>query len=74
MRILRLLHLLGPHGKIKVRFGQWGEDVIVHRNFDKQKHGFYIKCHFEADPSVIAKVRGKLAIKDDIQLQHYRAC
>jgi FkbM family methyltransferase len=42
MRILRLLHLFGPHGKIKVRFGQWGEDVIVHRNFDKQKHGFYV--------------------------------
>ncbi|SOE18588.1 FkbM family methyltransferase [Hoeflea halophila] len=42
MRIRRLLHLLGPHGKIKARFGQWGEDVIVHRNFDKQKQGFYV--------------------------------
>ena len=42
MRLTRLLKLFGPHGRVKIRFGQWGEDVIVHRNFDKRKNGFYI--------------------------------
>lgn len=51
-----------------------GRKEFAHMNHAKQKHGFYVKCHFEADPSVIAKVRSKLALKEDIQLQHYQAC
>ncbi len=48
-----------------------GRKEFAYTNHAKQTHGFYVQCQFEADPSVIEKVRAKLALKDDIQLQHY---
>lgn len=49
-----------------------GRKEYAYPNFDKQTHGFFINCHFEAAPSVIEKVRSKLALREDIHLQHYR--
>lgn len=50
-----------------------GRKEFAYENHAKQKHGFYVQCLFEAEPAVIAKVRTKLALKSDIQLQHYQS-
>ncbi len=34
-------------------------------------HGFYVNYHFEAEPSVISKLREKLALNKAVHLQHY---
>ncbi len=49
-----------------------GRKEFAYMNHAKQKHGFYVQCQFEAEPDTIDKVRTKLALKDDIQLQHYQ--
>lgn len=49
-----------------------GRKEFAYPNFAKQSHGFFVNCQFEADPSAIEKVRSKLALREDIHLQHYR--
>ncbi len=49
-----------------------GRKEFAYQNHAKQKHGYYVQCHFEAAPTVIEKVRGKLALNGDIHLQHYQ--
>ena len=49
-----------------------GRKEFAYENHAKQKHGFYVKCLFEAEPTSIDKVRTRLALKSDIQLQHYQ--
>ena len=34
---------------------------------------FYVSYHFEADPLVIAKLRARLSLIDEIRVQHYQA-
>jgi len=49
-----------------------GRKEFAHENHAKQKHGFYVNYVFEADPEKIAKIRSKLSLNKDIQLQHYQ--
>ncbi|MCB1230283.1 MAG: 30S ribosomal protein S6 [Verrucomicrobiae bacterium] len=49
-----------------------GRKEFAYENHAKQKHGYYVQCQFEAEPDAIEKVRGKLSLNDDIQLQHYQ--
>lgn len=48
-----------------------GRKEFAYENHAKQKHGFYVRCQFKADPEAIEKVRGKLSLNEDIHLQHY---
>jgi ribosomal protein S6 len=50
-----------------------GRKEFAYENHAKQKHGFYIRCVFEAAPAVISKVRNKLSLNQEIHLQHYQA-
>jgi len=49
-----------------------GRKEFAHENFAKQKHGYYVQFHFEAEPEFIDKVETKLKLNDEIMLQHYR--
>ena len=48
-----------------------GRKEFAYENHAKQKHGFYVRCQFQAEPSSIEKVRTKLSLNEDIHLQHY---
>jgi len=49
-----------------------GRKEFAYENHAKQSHGFFVNCLFEAAPAAIEKVRSKLALREDIHLQHYR--
>ena len=51
-----------------------GRKEFAHENHAKQKAGYYVQYHFEADPSIIKDMesRLKLKMKDQVMLQHYR--
>ena len=49
-----------------------GSKEYAYENHAKQKHGFYVNYHFEAEPDAVEKVRIKLALNEDIHLQYYR--
>ena len=51
-----------------------GRKEFAHENHAKQKAGFYVQYHFEAEPSAIKVMEDqlKLKMKDQVMLQHYR--
>ena len=51
-----------------------GRKEFAHENHAKQKAGYYVHYHFEADPSIINNIQDqlKLKFKDQVMLQHYR--
>jgi ribosomal protein S6 len=49
-----------------------GRKEFAHENYMKQKHGYYVQFHFEAEPEFINSIKSKFKIDDQIMLQHYR--
>ena len=49
-----------------------GRKDFAYENHAKQKHGFYVNYVFEAEPDVIDKIRTRLSLNKDVQLQHYQ--
>jgi ribosomal protein S6 len=49
-----------------------GRKEFVFPNNAKQKHGFYVQYHFEADPAVLNNVEAHLKLNEQVMLQHYR--
>lgn len=49
-----------------------GRKEFAHENFAKQKHGYYVQFHFEAEPGFIDTIENKFKLDDQIMLQHYR--
>ncbi len=51
-----------------------GRKEFAYENHAKQKAGYYVQYHFEADPSTIVEMETqlKLKMKDQVMLQHFR--
>ena len=49
-----------------------GRKEFVFPNNAKQKHGYYVQYHFEADPNAISEVEAHLKLNEQVMLQHYR--
>jgi small subunit ribosomal protein S6 len=49
-----------------------GKKEFVHANHAKQKHGYYVQFHFEAEPTAIEEVESHLKLNEQVMLQHYR--
>lgn len=49
-----------------------GRKEFVFPNNAKQKHGYYVQYHFEADPSALNTVESHLKLNEQVMLQHYR--
>lgn len=49
-----------------------GRKQYAYPNHAKQTHGYYVHCQFEAAPDAVEKIRAKLALNEDIHLQHYQ--
>ncbi len=63
---------LESKGASLVQIDRLGRKEFINANHAKQKHGYYVQYHFEAEPAVIADVEGHLKLSDQIMLQHYR--
>jgi len=63
---------LESNGATMEQIERIGKKEFAHENFAKQKHGYYVQYHFEAEPTVIDEVQGKLKLNDSVMLQHYR--
>lgn len=51
-----------------------GRKEFAHENHAKQKAGYYVQYHFEAEPDKVKDMENqlKLKMKDQVMLQHYR--
>lgn len=51
-----------------------GRKEFAHENHAKQKAGYYVQYHFEAEPEKLKDMENqlKLKMKDQVMLQHYR--
>lgn len=51
-----------------------GRKEFAYENHAKQKAGYYVQYHFEAEPETIKEMENqlKLKMKDQVMLQHYR--
>ncbi|MDF1752680.1 MAG: 30S ribosomal protein S6 [Verrucomicrobiales bacterium] len=50
-----------------------GRKEFAHENHAKQKAGYYVQYHFEADPQAIKEMEDqlKLKMKEQVMLQYY---
>ncbi len=49
-----------------------GRKEFAFPNHAKQKHGYYVQYHFEAEPVALSQVETHLKLNDQVMLQHYR--
>jgi len=63
---------LESNGATMEQIERVGKKEFAHENHAKQKHGYYVQYHFEAEPAVIDGVQEKLKLNDSVMLQHYR--
>ncbi|HQW28667.1 MAG: 30S ribosomal protein S6 [Verrucomicrobiales bacterium] len=49
-----------------------GRKEFIFPNNSKQKHGYYVQVHFEADPASLNEVESHLKLNEQVMLQHYR--
>lgn len=49
-----------------------GRKEFAYENHAKQKHGYYVQFHFEAEPSLVDDMETKFKLDDQVMLQHYR--
>ncbi|MCB1235347.1 MAG: 30S ribosomal protein S6 [Verrucomicrobiae bacterium] len=49
-----------------------GRKEFAYPNKNKLTHGYYVHYLFEAEPDAIGKMRTRLALNEDVQLQHYQ--
>lgn len=70
--IAKITAELESRGASLEQIDRLGRKEFVYMNNQKQKHGFYVQYHFEAEPALIAEVETHLKLSDQIMLQHYR--
>lgn len=49
-----------------------GRKEFAHESNLKQKHGYYVQFHFEAEPKAVRAVEENFKLNDQIMLQYYR--
>ena len=59
-------------GVVLEEINRLGRREFAHMNHAKQKAGYYVQYHFEAEPAAVDEVEAKLKLNDNVMLQHYR--
>lgn len=70
--LVKITKELESSGAVLEQIDRVGRKEFAHPNFDKQKHGYYVQFHFEAEPSSLQEVKTHLKLNEQVMLQHYR--